>query len=1001
MLIHDTGNEPGLEEEGYGDAGDTKRRGVDFQLQGRFKQASTKGAQKGLYLGGELPELLKLGFFTRNLVGLCSKYAKAKTEGRIFLTLGDKMEKPHLGFPISQLFTCVVTPPGKQPPTLGSPELAAVKWQGAEVIDVDTESTYTFFYKTPFIDLCSWELLKIPGVSPLAIETILGDICTASVGIYDLGIAGTHANWRKGSVLRWAFSRGASGDSWMEDVGDGARTPLDDASDVSEASEGDEVDEILDMEGDQPSEASDESDSSEDPIEDEEELCKMESQTLFELDAWRPPNTIKADDAVQITIPYYIEAIERRRRRRLRVWYILALQPSGTEQIWWHAKAASELASQCRPRPRIRGFRRGSARSCYGVQVLEHVRQVALTNLSSNRNAKESILCQATTPHPSPTLEVRRESKSTGSADHRFMVEHLDTLKRKVGEPLDKLNQRVRRKKILLLPPRFFLDAGSKACELAFAHAKEGRGNVVHEGLVGAIQFEGRVCEELLRLSKDMCLRSFVPYDCERPRIKIPITHVLRVSQCTGVFLGRFYQWEVHTRLRVFVFCNASEQSCKEWIAHLEKCMSQISQKPKKCFPVSQEDALQLLDSTRARRWRPKTSLVLNDRRLLSSEETTHFPSTRSIQTMLQHALSLAQNRTDEELIHFTDSTCLLKAVRFSGWSQKELLAFWINTYHCLLIHGLLILGVPKSRRESVRFYSRVSYLVCLRPVSLKEIERHILKIPCAEPVAVAPTSDKARWLLWCLCRRRAKTSAASTSAGGDSPRGTSPERGANSATRTSSGLSGQRQAKGAVPVVYAAKCLPTMMQLPRPWRRRRNGACLFLGHLQGPLKTPQLDLRITFCLNRGNLSCLPTIPVFDSVVLDTQLEQVSCAFIAASVIVKAEEGRVTKVTLPHCCRGVRRELNPNVLNQDPQAILKFVWHFMSAHGEAPQTKVNLRFSKYQSEPRQVREFNPMVGLAAAPETVVKNTTDIVQETLSRHNAAENQGPTRSVIVRL
>lgn len=156
----------------------------------------------------------------------------------------------------------------------------------------------------------------------------------------------------------------------------------------------------------------------------------------------------------------------------------------------------------------------------------------------------------------------------------------------------------------------------------------------------------------------------------------------------------------------------------------------------------------------------------------------------------------------------------------------------------------------------------------------------------------------------------------------------------------------------------------------------------------------PQFDLRTTLCLNRGNLSCLPTIPVFDSSVLDIQLKQVCCAFIAAFVTVETEEDCVTKVTLPHCCRGVMRELNPNVLNKDAQALLHFVWRFLPDHGDPPQTKVNLRFSKYQSEPRQVGELNRMPGLAEAPEPVVANVSgsiDAVLEPMSRPVLAEKQ----------
>ena len=97
------------------------------------------------------------------------------------------------------------------------------------------------------------------------------------------------------------------------------------------------------------------------------------------------------------------------------------------------------------------------------------------------------------------------------------------------------------------MPPRFFSDGSSRACLLAFASAKEGRGNVVHEGLVGSLQFEGRICEELLRVSSDGMIRVFAAHDCDKPRVKIARADVLLVKPIEGqcevsrIFLQRLY----------------------------------------------------------------------------------------------------------------------------------------------------------------------------------------------------------------------------------------------------------------------------------------------------------------------------------------------------------------------------------------------------------------------------------------------------------------------------
>merc|ERR1719401_337205 len=91
----------------------------------------------------------------------------------------------------------------------------------------------------------------------------------------------------------------------------------------------------------------------------------------------------------------------------------------------------------------------------------------------------------------------------------------------------------------------------------------------------------------------------------------------------------------------------------------------------------------------------------------------------------------------DEQHIEFMDLACGLKGVSFKNSTQEELLAFWLNVYHCLLIYGRMLLGVPKSKTELGRFYDRVSFIVGLRPVSLRDIERFILRVPCAGDRAV------------------------------------------------------------------------------------------------------------------------------------------------------------------------------------------------------------------------------------------------------------------------
>jgi len=1100
LLIHDTGNEVGLETSAEDEELDAPRKGVRLQIQGRFKRASTKGAANaaGLYVGGQMEAPLKLGWLTQKVINACAAYARKKTEGRMHIVLGDKdgRDLPHMAFPIAQLFTVVVTPPNEEPPKLGSPELAEVPWQGAEKpLDVDTVNTYTMCYKTPFLDCCSWELLNVPGISPLPLERLLGDIISTRVLLYDLGISGSHANWRKGCMLEWYFTRRAPGSPWLEqeELDDYEQTPLagaDEASDPSDASEASGVDDLMDGDPgpDDAASSSDSSTSEEEPVdEDEDAISRAESQCLSELASWRPrpASLIKPESDLSISIPYYIETVDRRRKRRLRVWYVFQLKDPTEKGEWWTAKAIHELRSACRkPRPRLRAFRRrrGATRGCqcYGVQTLEYFRQVVCTHLIGNTKLKQNVIAAAKMdinapeheplspyirPAPTPTdatsvtvtskderslaltskaptlttetsgegmtspsmpsssgdklMPDRPETPGSGDAKARplgAMKNRAEGLKRNAAEILSssaaenaerikvkaeaykmkadvakekiksKVKSKIKRSRGPLLPPPFFVDTGSSACDLAFASAKEGRSGLCHEAMVGSIHYEGRLCEEWMRLSNDGILRCFMPYDCERPRLRLRLDQILKVCrrEGDGLFLGRFYLWEVHTVMRVMVFCSAGEEDAKEWVRAISSSIGKAKPPVRAPWPVKDSADL-LTDLTRARRWRPVKRIVLNDRLLLNVHEASRVAPVDSAvaENLLQSVVSFKAAPALDDSVAFLNETCMLKAVNFESWSQFDLLAFWINVYHCLLLHGRLVLGTPKSRGELARFYSRVSYLVGTKPLSLKEIERYLLRVPIADRVAVT-TSGRARgrqfMRLCCLCARRnekddhdssspntsptERRSPARSPPAHASPR--TPESPRGSRERSPHGSEEEPQVIGKTKQGLARKCMPApqvkggfekvaqrMVLIQTNFRRRGTSACFYMGGPPPALGVPEQDLKVAFVLNRGNLSCLPSIPLFNSVHVMEQMEEVCRRFVADFVRVSWKDNIPTRVTLPQCCRGLKRELT-----NDMQALLMLVWQFMPKDYPKPTKKTQVRFLKYQSEPRDIKNLD-------------------------------------------
>lgn len=1047
-IVHDTGSEPGPQPE-HEPGKDVERLGLQLHIQGRFKPAITNGGGKVvLWAGGELTEPLKLGFITRQIMGVCAQFAKKKTEGRVNVSIGNKTEVPFLSFPIGQVLTCIVTPKGQVPPKLGSAELAGVKWKLVKDIDINSDDTFTFLYSTGYVDLCSWEMLKVPGVSPLALENILGDVSSARIFFYDLTRAGSHASWRDGLVFEWLFSRGSVGDSWFEEENaSGARTPLSEASDPSEASDEDEENDLIgnyhdNDNNDKDSEGSEASDSSDGSFDvDEDELSKAESEVLQEIRSWRPRDRSVSCGRESIAFPYYIETIDRRRKRRLAWWCVFSIIEEGIPDVFWNAKVFSELAGLLgRPR-RWRTFRRGiragsrgAGCACYGVQTLELFRQAVRAQLSvEDSKIRRAILVNemqdigALAGIDEGHSDHREEATLNDKAGGRSLAEMKEHFLSAPKKAL-KLSQTHRNnsRKCPLFPPRFFAMQNSRACELAFKSASEGRTSCLREGLVGSVQFEGRVCEELLRLDTSGAVRCFAPYDADCPRFRLFPLDILGAEPIPGLFLGRFHRFKVLTVLRVFVFCCESEAECSLWLnafatmdygsAKVDHGVSfptsvdcsrsinlhRLSPVTSTIIRMSRQPHLTsslLVDGSRARRWRPQKRLVLNDRVLI--DENTAAPSASDVEAMLKMALAYVKDTSMDDMVKLFDSTAQLKAVRFARMRHDEMAAFWINIYHCLLLHGWIILGAPKSRQESLRFFARVSYLVGSRPVSLKEIEQDILRIPDMDFMTFVPSAGGARaqhvLSMCCMRRRRAPSSSiasvdAAVSPGGVKSPAKSP--GAKSPTREHAGFPfGDKSSlygkvdgpcHGSSSNVGKSFRLLSMPQLPTaPWRPVVVQACLFAGYTPEEIRPLREDDRIALCLNRGNQSSLPGIGVFDARCLNAQLDAVARSFVASYVKVLGWEGRPL-VILPHNFRCLQR-----VANMDQASLISFVWRFMSEEQPQPRLKnVQLRFDKYRMEPRGRLELLRELPFGAGAEMAVVTQAALALERLADQEPA-------------
>mmetsp|Transcript_20319 Transcript_20319/g.36936 ORF Transcript_20319/g.36936 Transcript_20319/m.36936 type:complete len:904 (-) Transcript_20319:33-2744(-) len=100
---------------------------------------------------------------------------------------------------------------------------------------------------------------------------------------------------------------------------------------------------------------------------------------------------------------------------------------------------------------------------------------------------------------------------------------------------------------------------------------------------------------------------------------------------------------------------------------------------------------------------------------------------------LLREALLAQQN--PGVLKQFIPKTSALKGVCLSELTPQELWCFWVNVYHCLLIHAREVRGMPVGLRRTVSFYNSSSYIVAGHVFSLTEIEHRILRRQSSKPV--------------------------------------------------------------------------------------------------------------------------------------------------------------------------------------------------------------------------------------------------------------------------
>ncbi|KNC55430.1 uncharacterized protein AMSG_11092 [Thecamonas trahens ATCC 50062] len=135
-----------------------------------------------------------------------------------------------------------------------------------------------------------------------------------------------------------------------------------------------------------------------------------------------------------------------------------------------------------------------------------------------------------------------------------------------------------------------------------------------------------------------------------------------------------------------------------------------------------------------------KSRLLLNGRRLLFNPFAPSMASAVApwevIGELLREGTMLRGSDVHSVKVNaFLDATVELKRLRMDEqvWNHNQKVAFFLNAFHLLVVHALIVLGTPSSKKEARQLYTDYSYQLGEYVLSAAEIEHAILRAPATK----------------------------------------------------------------------------------------------------------------------------------------------------------------------------------------------------------------------------------------------------------------------------
>ena len=669
-----------------------KKRRLVLNVQGKFKRP----IQGTLYVGGEITSTMNLSLFTRGLLGMLVKLLESGFSGLQY-SFGDEKKKlsPRISVPaFSGMERIVITPPDRTPPPItGDPfeeckedrtkRLKSKDWQW------NTTDTYSFSFFSMYVDLCNWKIVNLPVSSDINLRRLWNDGDFRLVMYENTGKGRDHhpssISYGWNINLRYLGDKRVLNDDEDENISDGT----DDFEDIALDSDpryrnkntsGDESDSSF--QAFYKSEASSlfpailEGDSS---SEDDDDFYDANSEVL---DHHFPQEYSSSTPSEAVALLASIDEL-------VPAWIHVASGKSKYERVFAICQGRSTLllsASECED----------YLNKCpVSASIYARIEQHFSPRLSSHESSRRSI-----------GLFLKENGEAAIVEMQKVSVSHHDQfLRRKV-----------------------------KSTEKTVA-------GTILRGFAARAISDRHWDEEWLVLSEGGVLSCYHP-EKRKTRLRIQMSNILKAytlpAKLTPAMKG-FGFLCIETFGRTIYFLYESPKTRDLWLKALWDLQKNLaadeqsvdSDVSRRILSIGQPSEEFLHKSSI---WHCKNRRILNCGRYnLKCQNELENPL-----DMVKEALQLSiESNFDEsgERRHlFFMSSGALKRAMVQTLPEEGRLAFFLNLYHCMVMHAFLVIGPPGSGLKWISFFNNLGYEVGDDLFSISELEHCIIRARMAHP---------------------------------------------------------------------------------------------------------------------------------------------------------------------------------------------------------------------------------------------------------------------------